>query len=312
MRKLTCLGLILFISIASKAQQPVIDSVKLLSMEKEAKNSANSGDYDHAATLAKQIIAMGVHDSSAYYLTALVLTMDGKKDEGKLYYDTALAKGYDPNTDAANMLGLNKPSSASNLNLDSAFAAVHADAVEKSKHLPKGAKNAKLYQIYVEDQAERSLLIHIGIAKAMSSGFALRMATNDIARRKELYAMMPKLKKTGGAKDLQEAGLILQHGNDTTDYWNAHELAMRAVKMGDTDASWLAAATLDRYLVTQRKPQKYGTQSFQNKETGKYELYPVDPATTDEERAKWHVPSLAEEVKQTNAIYGNGSSDSTH
>jgi hypothetical protein len=26
--------------------------------------------------------------------------------------------------------------------------------------------------------------------------------------------------------------------------------------------------------------------------TGAVELYPVDPSTTDEERARWHVPAL--------------------
>jgi hypothetical protein len=248
---------------------------------------------------------MGVRDSSIYFLTAIGLTLDGKKAEGKLYYDTALTMGYDPNSQAATMLGLNKPVAPSSLNLDSAFAAVHADAVDKAKHLPKGAKNAKLYQIYVEDQGERSLLIQQGMQKAVSSGLALRMMINDSKRKKEIYAMLPKLKKSRSTKDLEEAGLILQHGNDTTDYWNAHEFAMRAVQLGDTDARWLAAATLDRYLVKKGKLQLYGTQSFQNEKTGKYELSPVDPSITDEERAKWHVPPLKDALKQVNAVMGN-------
>ena len=41
-----------------------------------------------------------------------------------------------------------------------------------------------------------------------------------------------------------------------------------------------------------KKPQKYGTQ-FQ-KQGDVWVLWEVDPATTDEERAKWDVPPLAE------------------
>lgn len=286
----------------SFAQQPRIDSVKLKAMQQEAQAAANAGDFDKASQIAKQAIAMGVQDSSVYYLTSIVLAMAGKKDEAKLYYDTALAKGYDPNTDAANMLGLNPSSKTENVNYDSAFAAIHADAVEKSKVLPKGAKNRTLYQDFIEDQAERKLLFGMGGAQPMNDGIT-RMVTNDATRRKYVYSILPKLEKSTRGKDLEEAGFILQHGNDTTDYWNAHELALRAVTVGDSAALWLAAATLDRYLVNKGKAQLYGTQSTRNDKTGKYELYPVDPTITDAERAKWHVPALAEEEKQVNVLY---------
>lgn len=297
---------ILFIAGSVRAQQPVIDSAKLQSLMQQAMTSANGGDYAHAVSLAKQIIAMGVRDSSIYFLTAIGLTLDGKKAEGKLYYDTALAMGYDPNTQAATMLGLNTP--GANVNYDSSFDAVHANAVQASKHLPKGYENKALYRIYLEDQGERMVIVQEGLDKFLRDTILLlRVVHDDSVRKKEIYAMLPKLRKSRSTKDLEEAGLILQHGDDTTDYRNAHELAMRAIKLGDsaTDARQLAAITLDRYLVKQGKPQLYGTQSFKNEQTGQLELYPVDSTVTDEERAKWGEPPLKDALKRANAVYAH-------
>ena len=303
MREFAYCFLFLLASTAANAQQPKIDSVKLKAMALEAQTYANTGNYDSAAILAKQIIAMGARDSSMYFMTAVVLTLAGKKAEGKLYYDTALAKGYDPNTQTALMLGLN--TQPAHVNYDSMFAAVHSDAVRKSKHLPKGYQNAKLYEIYQEDQGERTVMIQEGMEKFLhDTTLLMRMVHNDSIRKQEIYAMLPKLKKSRSTEDIQEAALILQHGDDTTDYWNAHELAMRDIHLGDTTARQLAAITLDRYLVAKGKPQRYGTQAFKNEKTGKWELDPVDPSVTDAERAKWDEPPLKDQLKRLESVYG--------
>jgi hypothetical protein len=54
----------------------------------------------------------------------------------------------------------------------------------------------------------------------------------------------------------------------------------------------LAAAAKDRFLMHSGKPQLYGTQFVLEGET--WVLYEVDPSITDEERARWGVPPLAE------------------
>src|SRR5436305_7811932 len=66
--------------------------------------------------------------------------------------------------------------------------------------------------------------------------------------------------------------------------------------MGSKDSRWLAAAALDRWLMYQSKPQKYGTQFVSDGK--RYRLWDLDPATTDDERAANHVPSLQEQLKQ--------------
>jgi hypothetical protein len=57
-------------------------------------------------------------------------------------------------------------------------------------------------------------------------------------------------------------------------------------------------------------PQKYGTQyRFAN---GRWILYEVDPAISDEERARWDVPPLAEALRRADEMTcdpGPGHSD---
>ena len=53
----------------------------------------------------------------------------------------------------------------------------------------------------------------------------------------------------------------------------------------------LPAAAEDRQRMALGKPQRYGTQY--KKVDGTWQLWPVDPSVTDEERARWHCPPLA-------------------
>lgn len=100
-------------------------------------------------------------------------------------------------------------------------------------------------------------------------------------------------------EDYYHAAMILQHSLAVADYSQAHQLAMRAVELGYTQGRWLAAATLDRWLMRQGKPQKHGTQytmvgaRWKVWAWGKrFRLWDVDPATSDAERAEWGVPAL--------------------
>ena len=62
------------------------------------------------------------------------------------------------------------------------------------------------------------------------------------------------------------------------------------------DSLRLAAAALDRWLMYQGKPQKYGTNFVPDGK--RWRLWDVDPSTTDAERAANHVPLLQEQFKQ--------------
>src|ERR1700733_4640049 len=158
-------------SIPCFAQEAQPDTMKIRALVEEGKVFFNKHDYGHAAEIGKQIIEAGRRDSSIYFMTSFAIAMSGNKTEAKLYYDSAVTKGHDPNGDdqmVKMVIGLDQPPAASKLNVDSAFDAIHADAIKKAKHLPAKYKNAKLYQIYLEDQGERSLLISQGTGKTMN------------------------------------------------------------------------------------------------------------------------------------------------
>jgi hypothetical protein len=113
----------------------------------------------------------------------------------------------------------------------------------------------------------------------------------DAARRERLESIIG----SGGLKvpeDYYHAAWVLNHGESVEEIWQAHVLAKEAVGLGLRRARWLAAATYDRWLMYQGRPQKYGTQIVPD---GKRQrVWDVEPATSDAERAEWGVPSLAE------------------
>ena len=151
--------------------------------------------------------------------------------------------------------------------------------------------NAELARLYADDQADRQPGAKVGSA----------LSQRDAERLKRVKEIAGQ----GGLKqadDYYHAALVLQHSDKTADYLRAHQWCLEALKLDPeyADARWLAAASQDRYLMGQGKPQLYGTQS--RKVDGKWILWQVDPAVTDEERAKWGVPPLAEGRKRTESL----------
>ncbi len=148
--------------------------------------------------------------------------------------------------------------------------------------------------IYDEDQAAR-----------MGDAIDWEMLNReDAERRVEVMGYLQDGKLTTGA-DLYNAAFIFQHGNCPEHYKLANRLAAKAVALDYNDARWIYAATLDRYLLSRGKKQKFGTQ-YTSADGCTYVLEPVDPATTDAERAEYDVPSLAEAKAATADIDTGG------
>ncbi|MCL4353465.1 hypothetical protein M1615_03315 [Patescibacteria group bacterium] len=122
-------------------------------------------------------------------------------------------------------------------------------------------------------------------------------------KRKEAVLFLRDLDSIKTGLDYHHGAYILQHGETIEDFALAHEFAKKAVEKGDESAKWLFAATMDRYLLSIGKPQKYGTQ-FRTNRNGEPELETVDETTTDEERAKYNVPPLSEAVRRYKEKYG--------
>lgn len=117
----------------------------------------------------------------------------------------------------------------------------------------------------------------------------------DRLRHARVEALLAEGAIVSGA-DHFHAAMVFQHGSSLGSFRRAHELASRGRDLGYERAASLAAASLDRWLTTQGRPQRFGTQ-FQSVD-GRWQLMPVDPATTDEERAAWNVPPLVENLQR--------------
>lgn len=122
--------------------------------------------------------------------------------------------------------------------------------------------NPEMKRIFEEDQRVRQPYAKIDWPT---------VSTSDAERRKETMQLIQQGALHSG-DDFIWAAFVFQHGSSPNDYLLAHTLAIIAMSKGDSDAVWIAAATLDRYLQSIKQPQIYGTQF----------LTPAGEATTQE------------------------------
>jgi len=118
---------------------------------------------------------------------------------------------------------------------------------------PAVAPNAEMTAIFDEDQADRQNW------QNMTDAQRAAVAVQDALRRKRTRVLLEDGELRAG-EDFRRAAFVFQHGEAADDFLVAHTLALAALAMGDAEARWIAAATLDRYLTTIGKAQVYGTQ----------------------------------------------------
>ena len=155
--------------------------------------------------------------------------------------------------------------------------------------------NDEVYALFQEDQGDRQ----DASSRWHDREWNQRLKVRDRVRRRRLE----ELRAAGALQigpDYYHAAMILMHGNGLEDYWQAHEWSMKAVELGCEEARWLAAASYDRWLMSQGKPQKYGTAFLPVylPPGAQWVVWDVDPLTTDAERAQWNVPTLAEQQQR--------------
>lgn len=94
--------------------------------------------------------------------------------------------------------------------------------------------------------------------------------------------------------DLVYAAALLATSDHHEDVELAHDLAWTAAERGDPRGSQIAAEALDKLHLSVGLPQVYGTQYVFEPAIGTWRLYPVDPATTDEQRRLMGIAPLSE------------------
>lgn len=109
--------------------------------------------------------------------------------------------------------------------------------------------NPDIAKIFEEDQADRT-----------NEKLTLADLAAGDKRRRETVRTFVESGKLSSAQDFYQAAVILQHGDTPRDYLWAHALATVAAARGNSFATWLAAASLDRYLQAIGQPQIFGTQ----------------------------------------------------
>jgi hypothetical protein len=218
-------------------------------------------------------------------------------DQARDRYDAACCYAQAGNADAAFgqiTRALDDGDRLDGMETDSDLTALHGDARWPRELARRDARtaehrrtlNAELAQLHDDDQADRRVGSWENIDWA-------KVTPRDQARRKRVDEILA----AGGARaadDYYNAAMVYQHGETGDEIQRAHDLAVKAVELdpGLDAAKWLAAASEDRKLMYEGKPQKWGTQY--KKIDGTWVLWQVDPTITDDQRDQWNVQPLAD------------------
>jgi len=280
-------GTVCLVSAAAAASEPDVRQTLA-----DASAAYDDGRYAACGRLyAMAVEEQGQPGSGSPYNAACCYSLAGDRERAFELLDTAVERGWN---DAEH---LETDPDLAGLRDDPRWAPI-VDRVKAARTAYLQTVNAELLRIYEEDQADRQGEIDWS-----------RVAPRDEARHGRVLELLAA-GDVKAADDYFHAAMVLQHGSEPDDYRRAHELALKAVEL-DPDqrtAKWLAAAARDRYLQSVGEPQIYGTQ-FRLVD-GTWTLDPIDEdAVTDEERARWGVPPLAEARRRAAEMNGERTGD---
>ena len=148
--------------------------------------------------------------------------------------------------------------------------------------------NPEMKALFDADQGVRSANKPIDWKIVGAQDAERRVATQKLLDEGKLWS----------ANDYWRAAFIFQHGDAPEDYLKAHALAVISAAKGKGSASWIAAATLDRYLQSVAQKQIYGTQ-FSGRDGEPMIQEPYDRTViSDALRRESGVPDMAGQEKQ--------------
>lgn len=120
-------------------------------------------------------------------------------------------------------------------------------------------------------------------------------AERDKARTKEVLKTLKK-GLVCSAEDQFYASWVIRHSTDVDTLQTAYDLAVASMKGHIDRSNWLTATTFDRLQVYSGFPQRYG--SMIGHEKGVVCLYEIDPTVTDEDRAQYRMPPIADQYQK--------------
>ena len=160
--------------------------------------------------------------------------------------------------------------------------------------MPPETDNLRLDDLHAADQKDREKVY-------TSVQDVEELKARDSERRHELVEMIGQ----GGvntSNDMYHAAVLFLHGTEPKEFLSSHRLATMAAINGHRPSRWLAAASLDRFLMSIGLPQTYGTQFEHNEEDNRYQLrLPIDDTTVLHfEKRFFDVPPVVERLSQLN------------
>ena len=160
--------------------------------------------------------------------------------------------------------------------------------------MPPETDNLRLDELHAADQKDREKVYETTVAVES-------LKERDHERRRELVEMIGQ----GGvntSNDMYRAAVLFLHGTEPKEFLSAHRLATMAAINGHRPSRWLAAASLDRFLMSIGLPQTYGTQFEHSDEDNRYQLrLPIDDTTVLHfEKRFFGVPPVVERLAQLN------------
>jgi hypothetical protein len=254
-------------------------------------------DFARCADLYSEVIAQNVSVSNqTLYNAACCFALSEGKDEAFDLLHAAAGAGFN------DVERLQSDDDLVALRRDSRWNLI-VDRVLEIRTAYLKAINIDMYNIYIQDQADRSS--HVGKAGVpdLDSTDWEEVGRRDQIRREQTRNIL-EANGLRAPDDFYHAAMIFQHGGDAKSYALARDLARKAIKLDPSlsKAYWLSAAAQDRYLWAMGEPQWYGTQ-IQQDSTGAWTLEPIDPsAVTDEERGVHGVPPIKEVMRQIDSI----------
>lgn len=142
------------------------------------------------------------------------------------------------------------------------------------------------------DQADRRL--------TPTPGDLPRIQAADRQRRKRVTELNAAGCLTTGT-DFALAAIVYQHGETPDDYLQAFHFAARAVQLGNTTLRGREAQAIDRWLVSTKHKQLFGSQSLRRDVDGCWCLLPVEPTFPDDQRVAYTGKTLAQQIGDVKA-----------
>jgi hypothetical protein len=172
--------------------------------------------------------------------------------------------------------------------------------------LDKTANCEEIQLLYDADQAERVKIESSG-SGTWSMEEMIKISQRDAERRKRTMELLND-GKLRTAEDYYNAAMVMQHGDTTDDYLLAHVLATASLKLGREKSAWLAAASLDRYLMKIGQPQIFGSQfnNPQSADPSKWTNQPYnEKLVSDPLRKMYYQPTLEETMNRLARLKDN-------